>query len=599
MKKIIFFLSLLLSLSISSFAQVTIDPNDDFYNQVERWETLKIIQQQPPLRPYPYSLVESILKTVIESDNEKESQKAQLIYEQVTGKKYIIAFDVDANAKISDDNTKKQALALYGLNGDAKFNDIFSAGYKLDFLSGLNPELNVSPLYAQIPYYMADGSSKKSKFNNYMEVDGGVAFNFKDFYIQAGINHQGFGSFYDKSTVISPNAKHTANFSFTYLGSNWSYTQGIMTLSATNAVHDTKFSNKWLMFHSADVNFTDWFSMSFYETVIYGQRFDPSYMIPMLFMVTQGVTGYDADNLFMGATLNFRPISGLTFTLDGYLDDIGFRGLKQYHDIKLRGTAQAGVKYIPDNLDWLDMIKLDYTVITPFMYAHRMDYIDEYNYNKNSVDYKKLGSIYSVNYQTYTTSGCALGSNLPPNSDRIALAANFTPMTGLKIGLATSFVRHANVTEGLTVDEQLAYLNAPENYFATDGSLNQCESCYFKDPITDEYRYKQLPSAWNKSMILTQPSKLTVFNLGLDVNYEFPKTNFGQFSVGLSYGFEYIKNKGVDSNIFVGEGTIEDGKFKPGTKTDAADVEAALATWRSNFHDEFNQFVTINFGYRF
>lgn len=238
MKKL-FLVTLMLIASVGLFAQVSTDPSDNFYTQVERWETLGLIERQPALRPYALPVIEKILNTVIESDSDSEAEVAKQIYEDTFGKPWGLMLDATGYAKKKPDGLNKRILAKYGVEGDASFFNFMSAGYQLDFLTDvfsvnkLTPEYAVLPAYRYFSYFMADG--KGDTLQNTMEVDGNLAFHFNDFYFQTGINHNSFGPFYDKSIVFSSNSKHTANFVLTYMGKNWNFSEAMFMLSATNS----------------------------------------------------------------------------------------------------------------------------------------------------------------------------------------------------------------------------------------------------------------------------------------------------------------------------------------------------------------------------
>ena len=73
MKKIAALFAVVFTLSALVFAQASSDPKDPFYSLVERWETKRLISEQPPLRPYPLKLIDEILSEVIECDDEEEA----------------------------------------------------------------------------------------------------------------------------------------------------------------------------------------------------------------------------------------------------------------------------------------------------------------------------------------------------------------------------------------------------------------------------------------------------------------------------------------------------------------------------------------------
>ena len=592
MKKIVLLFLLLCSGSFI-FSQVSSDPSNEFYSCVEKWETLGIIEIQPSLRPYPLSLVEDILNKVISSDSEQENEIAKQIYQKTFNRPWNVMVNAHVNGQQQENDFLMNMRAKYGVEGDIKLFDNCSAGYQLDFLTAVKPDYELLPLYRATPYYMADGYGK---IKNYLEIDGNFAAGFGDFVFQTGINHNSFGPFYSDSLVLSDNAKHTASFSLSYYGNNWAFTEAMFILNATNAVNfENKLPNKWLMLHSVDVNLTDWLSGSFYETVIYGNRFDPSYLIPMFYMVTQGVTGYADDNLFMGGTLVFRPMKGLEWDMDLYLDDIGFTSLKTYKDMRIRCAGATGIKYIPKNLSAVKMLKLNYTMMSPYMYSH-VQYDD--------VSYGHPAAMTKPNYQIYTTSGYALGTSLEPNSDRVSLSAELKPVEGLNINIGGTLIRHANVSEGLTDKEKLSYLASAPDYFSTDGSITQ-HPIYLENGDTSVYGY--MPSAWNKMMFLTQDTIEYTVQADLDVSYDFPETKYGKFGIGLGYTFEYIHNYGVGNQMFPGQGWFynsSDEKFyKDASFTNevdtAAELDAAYNNWKSSLKDLMHHYLRLNFSYSF
>lgn len=599
MKKYLLF-SVFFCLCSAFFAQVSVDPSDNFYRQVERWETLGIIEKQHSLRPYPLPVVEKILKSVIETESQNESSLAKQIYEEVFNRSWKLLFEGSVYGA-KKESFSKRAMAKYGVEGDISFLNVFSAGWQLDFLSDLFPETSVLPEYQYFPYFFADG--RGSKLKNYMECDGNLAIKINGFYFQTGLNHNSFGNFYEDSLTLNPSAKHSANFVLSYMGKNWNYTQGVFCLTATrsseNILEDPgKYPFKYLMMHSVDWNISKKISLSFYESIIYGQKFNISFAVPMLYMVTQGVTGYSANNLFMGGSFVYSPVPSLSFNGDLYLDDIGFTGLKEYKDIKLHCAGALGVKYVPENNSVIQLVKAGYTLVTPFMYSHCHN--DD---NGNAVG---MGD---VNYQIYTTGGTPLGSNLPPNSDRIALKVELAPVSGLSVKVGGAFIRHGNVTESLTKEEQISLLASPAGFYATDGSINQ-HSAYGENGDTKKDRY--MDSADNRTMILTQPTKEYTFQTDIEIGWKLPPSKAGKFEITAGYTFEYIKNYGVGNEMLAGKGWKYDSKNQryyenydssKGIYTGEIDVESELAKafedWKSQLKNVMNHYLTVKFKYSY
>lgn len=565
------------------FAQVSTNPVSSFYSHVERWELKGVITEQPPLRPYPIQLVESILNMVIEGDDETEADVARNLYEEIFNRPYHVAVEGTAGLKHNSDDNVKGAEGLFSVEGDYKFPKYVGAGYKIGLFGTLNSENTITPMYTLQPYYMRD-SADIGPLEAFLEMDANFAVGNEKLYFQAGVNHNSFGPLYEDNSVLSPGAKHTANFSFVYNPGKISYSQALLGLTASNN-SDELYSEKFLSIHSLNGQLLDWLSASFYEVTVYGGRFEPGYLIPVPYMVTQGLSGFD-DNILMGLTFTVKPVPNLVWVNDFFIDDLGVNDLvKLNFDTKIRGTFQTAIKYQPP-VEGFGLVKLGYTLVTPYMYAHKQNII-------SNVDGSYFtGSQAVINYQQYTTAGFPIGSGLDPNSDRLSLSVSYSPVKNLNLTLKGAYIRHSNVNENLPVEEALSYLNSPVDYFNTDGTINNHQH-YFEDGDPEKSRY--LPSAWDHFLFMCQDTKMTTFQAEIDVNYCLPKTKIGSVSLELGYLFEYIKNAGVDAPIFNGHGYYEAGKYvAPCTE---ADVDAALAVWRGNLTDITNHYITLSVKY--
>ena len=176
-------------------------------------------------------------------------------------------------------------------------------------------------------------------------------------------------------------------FDFVSTNSNTILAKSLIGLSAAN--HDPEnmsevndlFSQKYLAIHSVNAKIFEWLYAGFYETSVYGGRFEPAYIIPAPYMVTQGLSGFD-DNVLMGLSLTVKPRKNFSWITDIYLDDLGVNEMvKLNFDTKIRGTFQTGINYVPLNLEQISMIRLNYTAVTPYMYTHKQNLI-------NNVDFK-------------------------------------------------------------------------------------------------------------------------------------------------------------------------------------------------------------------
>lgn len=596
-KRLIISILAVFAVSVLS-AQVSTDPADEFYDLVEHWEIMGIISEQPPLRPYPLKRVEAILTEVIDGEYGYESEVAEEYYERTFRRSYKLINRGLVNARINTENDEKevtkQIIAIGGLGGDYQFSTIVTAGYDMNVIISTDISTDSLPVYSAQRYYFHDPVKVKS-LEAYLEMDANFAVGTDKMYAQTGVNHLSFGPFYKNSAVISPDAKHTANFAFVYAGEKVSYTQGLLGLSASNVkgADGDLYSKKFLAVHSLNGELFPWFNVSFYEAAIYGDRFEPAYLIPAPFMVTQGLTGFD-DNCFMGLSFTVRPVPGFVWVNDFFVDDIGLNDLiKLNFDTKLRGTFQTAFKWAPVNASWLDKAELSYTLVSPYMYTHKQNLINPATGNWS------MGTLDVINYQEYTTAGFPLGLSLPPNTEQVSLSVAFKPVKNLKLTARGYYSRHCNVNESLPEDEALSYLNSPEGYLTTDGGIHNHQH-YLKDGDVKNQGGSEstyLDSAWDHFLLMTQDTKMYTLNAGMDIAYTLSSRKYGSLSLDLGYTFEHIINYGVDNEIFHAMGGEYDSEGNWKGNATAEDVQKSLDIWRSNLRDISNHYV--RFGLKF
>ena len=71
-KKIIFIITSLMCVFVNLYAQVSLNPNDDFYKDAKKWETKGIVSWLPQIRPYSINTVKKILAEVKENGDESD-----------------------------------------------------------------------------------------------------------------------------------------------------------------------------------------------------------------------------------------------------------------------------------------------------------------------------------------------------------------------------------------------------------------------------------------------------------------------------------------------------------------------------------------------
>ena len=160
------------------------------------------------------------------------------------------------------------------------------------------------------------------------------------------------------------------------------------------ASSDSVAVGKHISGHRIEINFTDYFTVGLQEAIIYGGRWDLSYLNPLMFYKGAEHTNGDHDNALMGLDFRLLVRRGCSLYGEVLIDDITTSKLgTDWYGNKL---AFMGGSYItePFRLENTDM-RIEYTRINPWVYTHR------------------------IPINSYTHYGDVLGHPLGPNSDEI------------------------------------------------------------------------------------------------------------------------------------------------------------------------------------
>lgn len=568
MKKV--FLSLLFFI-ISSFifADIAINPNNKFYSDAKNWETKGIITNIPQLRPYPVKVIKSILNTVIENGEEKDSKLAQFYLDKYFSKSFNFSVEIGDNAKISNDDTKNMFFIhpeIFGSVGLVQFLDF---NYKLGILAQNKSvkEREILPEYIYSAKNIYNDPVTIGPMEANLDMLTNLSIGNEKMYGLFGIYKVGYGPFIGDSVMLNGSQFHSGNFSFVYNAEKWSYSKLVSALCHSIKNGNDKFSEfkpeKFLGFHSLKFSPIKQFSVSYFEAAVFSNRFDPCYFLPVPYMVLQGMYGA-SDNAVNGLIFEYKPFDRLAISSTFSFDDVDVNGLaKGDFNTRLKVAMQIGANYVPKT-SFVNNLALDYTLITPYTYSHSHPQMEFDPLNPSDIaDH--------YNIDNYSTQRTNLGTRLPPNSDRIQFKGSFTPVDRLKIDIETAFIRHANIAESFTDQEAMDYINANkelgEDRFSTDGSI-------WTSPMTD-------PSS-TRNNFLAQDHKMYVFQLGFDLEYELERHKWGGLLLNFGYMFEYIYNKGVDSNIYT---------LSQSNPTEAKEK------WVANFHNVVNNYMTISLKY--
>ena len=142
-----------------------------------------------------------------------------------------------------------------------------------------------------------------------------------------------------------------------------------------------------------------------------------------------------------------------------------------------------------------------------------------------------------------------------------------TPITLLGNGYYNSNVHH-NAYESLT-DEEVCSISSEK--LCSDGSSQ----------MTD----KGLDTANDYTNFLAQDNVMYLIQGGINIDYNLALNKAGKIIFSLGYTFEYIRNAGVDRNIY------------KGTLTTPEQVQNARKSWEDSLYDVYNHYLFLGVKY--
>lgn len=389
--------------TISIFAQAPVDLFDPFYEDLSIWEGCGLINDAPSIRPYPLQEIERLLQIVIEKGDADQRRKASEY--QARFFQRVFHFGGRAEVNFASRNSQKQFVIspLAKLNYSITKLLTISAYVSVNGLNKLDNE-NLLPAYSYSQKDIANDDINIGKLKILPAFNTSTTFGTSEYYFTAGLGRVSYGPFHDSGIFLSRDAFHAGQFIFTVNKRKWAYNQVLLLLSATNDYKETDSigPNKFLSSHSLDIRPLPWLSFSIIDSMVYGKRFEPMYLIPFsAFFLGQSVYNFP-DNSLIGLSATVKPVKGLRFDTAFYADDLGFNEIVKFKSAKWRMSGECGVSYTMPYSHWFSFVDLNYTFVLPYTYTHH-DHHDPA----------------ARNYQNYTHRGRNLGSNLDPNSDKI------------------------------------------------------------------------------------------------------------------------------------------------------------------------------------
>lgn len=531
---------LLMALPIlSAFSMDLTSPLDPVYRDLRIWSLSGMLPPLPVLRPYPLPLVRRLLEQIVQTAPFGDARRAAL---------YLDGIDSGLSAGF---NVRHSSVFAVGYpNHDY---DGTTAGY-LTINSQVTPLLSLAgqagavavdwaanttyPVGLRRGYdFLLDDSAIDLFDRNYLlslSMRGVLAFGDEHLYAQVGMTRHGFGPFVE-GMVLSPQAPAAPSFSFTWRSDALDYTKYLLVLNATKDNKSTPitngqefFPNKYLTGQAFQFFLFDRsLEVGLYETVVFGQRLEAGYLVPVLSLLYTSIYNGMWDNILVGANVTWRLPFALSLMGEFHADDLSFLRLFALRfDGKTKIAAQAGLSWYP-GLGSFRGLEVRYGLVTPYTFTHVREFIMGGPSNQSP-----------INFKNYTHSGQGL-VNLEPNSDRWEVLIRIVPNALLGFNLIGRAFRHGNASEDgytATSDEFLG---------TTDGSFN--DNGYIA-PGGDH--------KFNSNRFLTQSVIEHLYQFGFDYQLLL-RLPLGSVTFSGGYLFEYGLNRRGDAST----GTIGSATF--------------------------------------
>ena len=505
-------------------AQFAADPNDALYQDLSLWEGKGILRHLPVLRPYPPQVILEALEQVVQKGNREDATKAKGYLSEFK-KSYKVHLEAGLTARYTGDDFYGDGYGKIEAGG--WIHDMMYLEWRLQGLVMDNTRGFVLPVGQRTGVDIfdtwADVTVKGRKLNLRQSQVVDFAVGTSNIYFKAGIERNSFGPFLGDSVVLSPDAPHAGHYSFVWRNNWFSYSTVLLEIAATSYLHEEvpeKFPDKHLILQSFNFYPYSWLELGFFETVVWGKRFDLNYLLPFKeLFYAQSMAGFE-DNSFMGILANVRIQDTIQVPLVLYVDDTNLNDLLRFDfSTKFKVALQAGVRYTPKETSFLRMAGIDYVLVTPYMYTHRSG-IGEIKQDSQ----ERIKQLKTPNYTNYTHVGTNLGVGLDPNSDRLTVQLQVEPMKDLVIDLRGRLIRHGNASEGM-VDSD------PRN----DGTI-----------LDDGYNKSGQATFHYDTRFLNQSVIEKVWQAGFNARYRLPLGPGSALLEG-GYTFEYTQNKNLIS----------------------------------------------------
>ena len=279
------------------------------------------------------------------------------------------------------------------------------------------------------------------------------------------------------------------------------------------------------MLHGINWSPVSWMTLGLLESVVWADRMEPLYFLPLSELFTSQSIASWGDNSFVGLSGSLYLPQNLRFDAVAYADDLDFSGMiKGNFDTKWKLAIQGVLSWAPPS-SYLQKVALDYTAVGPYTYTHWADI------NNNG----DIGVI------AYTNAGQNIGPALDPDSDRVTVKATSMSVEGFQLTGLLRLIRHGNASAGVTgyssststTGNASGNLGDPGVAITSTGTADIFQAGYATGTVPQFFRF------------LTQSVIETSYQAGLSAIWSKRLEGIGRFSASASYLFEYIANAEV------------------------------------------------------
>ncbi|MCL2764391.1 MAG: hypothetical protein FWD40_03825 [Treponema sp.] len=539
MKSKTLFLFLLFFIAISLNAQTVHDPNSGIYKDIDIWFIQGYITDfLPMVRPYPVKLVNKLLDQVIENGDEIAQEKAAFYRAFFTPKGRALYPGVEAY--IQGDEDERSILVSPYAEGAFFIGDLMNVSYNMSFhaFTKNGEHFNVPGTYSPYPDLVVD-TANIGRFTVLQNWTSLVSFGSSDVYFQAGLSRSSFGPFYDNGVVLGPQAPRAGHFSFMYWDPLYSFEVLFQTIVATDDFGYGVFPAKYNIIHSINFRPVNNLELGVVQSLIYGERIDPLYFVPFSFLFgSQTINGF-GDNALIGLHLRWKALNDFLVNGQVYIDDFSFNGILK-GEPHFKAAGQLGFSFTPKSTI-LSRLDFDYTAVLPYMYTHWPEpETNRYNGPDDPSNPKSLpigiGGPRIPNYLNYTHMGRSLGTDLPPNSDRVLLKTNWRVFSNLQFNVSAYLTRHGNASAGRDYYDPEYHDGSIFDYGSIDPWLDPTDSpdAGWGNHLLNNF-YKDIP-------FLTQSVIETKLGGTFGITWTLP-SSFGIFKLTGDYGIQYGWNR--------------------------------------------------------